>query len=105
MRSLTIHGHAQGDALLEAAQLALVAGDLVDDAAAIVLTGVRGVEVLLDGAPEESLTETVRRIKSVFRGRESDRCNRSQTVLPVPHKQVDSKSLFDLLCCKNILSF
>ncbi len=105
MSSLTIHGHAHGDALLEAAQLALVTGDLVDDAAAIVLTGVRGVEVLLDGAPEESLTETARRIKSVFRGRVSDRCNQSQTVLPVPQKQVDSKSLFDLLCCKNILSF
>ncbi len=57
-RSLTIHGHAHGDALLEAAQLALVAGDLVDDAAAIVLTGVRGVEVLLDGAPEESLRDS-----------------------------------------------
>lgn len=56
----------------------MVAGDLVDDAAAIVFTGVRGVEVLLNGAPEESLG--VSWIESVFRGRESDRCYQSHIV-------------------------
>lgn len=55
--SLTIHCHAHGDAFLKATQLALIAGDLVNDAAAIVLTGVRWVEVLLNGSPEKSLRE------------------------------------------------
>ena len=58
--TLTVHGHAHCDALLEAAQLALVAGDLVDDAAAIVLTGVGGVEVLLNCPPKETLGERAR---------------------------------------------
>lgn len=53
--TLTVHGHAHGDALLEAAQLTLVASDLVDDAAAIVLAGVGRVEVLLYGPTEETL--------------------------------------------------
>lgn len=53
--SLTVHGHAHRDALLEAAQLTLVACDLVDDAAALVLAGVGRVEVLLDGSAEETL--------------------------------------------------
>lgn len=53
--TLTVHGHANCSALLEAAQLTLVAGDLVDDAAAIVLTGVGRVEILLYGPTEESL--------------------------------------------------
>lgn len=53
--SLTVHGHAHGDALLEAAQLTLVACDLVDDAAAFVLAGVGRMEVLLDGSAEETL--------------------------------------------------
>lgn len=53
--SLTVHGHAHCDALLEAAELTLVAGNLVDDAAAIVLAGVGRVEVLLDGPTEETL--------------------------------------------------
>lgn len=53
--SLTVHGHAHCNALLEAAELTLVAGNLVDDAAAIVLTGVGRVEVLLDGPTEETL--------------------------------------------------
>lgn len=53
--TLTVHGHAHCNALLEAAQLTLVAGDLVDDAAAIVLTGVGRVEVLLYGPTEETL--------------------------------------------------
>jgi hypothetical protein len=53
--SLTVHRHPNGDALLEAAELALVAGDLVDDAAAFVLAGVGGVQVLLDGPAEEAL--------------------------------------------------
>lgn len=53
--SLTIHCHPHVDAFLKATQLALVPGDLVDDAAAIVFTGVRWVEVLLDCAPEKSL--------------------------------------------------
>lgn len=57
MGSLTIHCHAHGDAFLKATQLTLIAGDLVDDAAAIVFTRVRWVEVLLDGAPEKSLRE------------------------------------------------
>lgn len=55
--TLTVHGHAHCDALLEAAELTLVAGNLVDDAAAIVLTGVGGVEVLLNGPTEETLEE------------------------------------------------
>ena len=53
--SLTVHGHAHRDALLEAAQLTLVARDLVDDAAAFVLAGVGRMEVLLDGSAEEAL--------------------------------------------------
>ena len=53
--TLTVHGHAHRDALLETTQLRLVACDLVDDAAAIVLAGVGRVEVLLDGATEETL--------------------------------------------------
>lgn len=53
--TLTVHGHAHCNTLLEAAELTLVAGDLVDDAAAIVLTGVGGVEVLLNGPSEETL--------------------------------------------------
>lgn len=55
MRALTVHGHAHSNALLEAAQLALVAGDLVDDAATIVLTGVGRVEVLLNGPTKKPL--------------------------------------------------
>lgn len=55
MRALTVHGHAHSNALLEAAQLALVAGDLVDDAATIVLTGVGRVEVLLNGPTKKTL--------------------------------------------------
>lgn len=52
---LTVHGHAHGDALLEATQLALVAGDLVDDTAAVIFAGVGGMEVLLDCAAKETL--------------------------------------------------
>lgn len=52
---LTVHGHAHGDALLEATQLALVAGDLVDDTAAVIFAGVGGMEVLLDCAAKEAL--------------------------------------------------
>lgn len=55
MCALTVHGHAHSNALLEAAQLALVAGDLVDDAATIVLTGVGRVEVLLNGPTKKTL--------------------------------------------------
>ena len=55
--SLTVHGHAHGDALLEAAELALVAGDFVDDAAALILAGVGRVEVFLDGPAEEALRQ------------------------------------------------
>lgn len=58
VKALTVHGHAHCRALLEAAQLALVAGDLVDDAAAVVLAGVGRVEVLLDGPAEETLQQT-----------------------------------------------
>lgn len=53
--TLTVHGHAHCNALLEAAELTLVAGNLVDDAAAIVFTGVGRVEVLLYGPTEETL--------------------------------------------------
>ena len=53
--TLTVHSHANCDALPEATQLALVPCDLVDDAAAIVLTGVSRVKVLLDSSPEETL--------------------------------------------------
>lgn len=52
---LTVHGHAHSDALLKAAQLALVPGDLVDDAAAVILAGVGGMEVLLDCAAKKAL--------------------------------------------------
>lgn len=52
---LTVHGHAHGDALLEATQLALVAGDLVDDTATVIFAGVGGMEVLLDCAAKEAL--------------------------------------------------
>lgn len=53
--ALTVHGHAHGDALLEAAQLTLVACDLVDDAAAFVLAGVGWMKVLLNGPAKETL--------------------------------------------------
>lgn len=53
--TLTVHRHPHRDALLEAAQLTLVACDLVDDAAAIVLTGVGRVEALLNGPTKETL--------------------------------------------------
>lgn len=53
--TLTVHGHAHCNALLEATELTLVAGNLVDDAAAIVLTGVGWVKVLLNGPTEETL--------------------------------------------------
>lgn len=52
---LTVHGHAHGNALLEAAQLALIAGDLVDDTAAVIFAGIGGMEVLLDCAAKEAL--------------------------------------------------
>lgn len=52
---LTVHGHAHGNALLEAAQLALIAGDLVNDTAAVIFAGVGGMEVLLDCAAKEAL--------------------------------------------------
>ena len=52
---LTVHGHAHGDALLEAAQLALIAGDLVNDTAAVIFAGIGGMEVLLDCAAKEAL--------------------------------------------------
>lgn len=55
VKTLTVHGHSHSNALLEAAQLTLVAGNLVNDAAAIVLTGVGGMEVLLNGPTEETL--------------------------------------------------
>lgn len=54
---LTVHGHAHGDALLEAAQLALVARDLVDDAAAFVFARVGRVEVLLNRSAEKTLKD------------------------------------------------
>lgn len=76
--TLTVHGHAHCNALLEAAQLTLVAGDLVDDAAAVVLTGVGGVEVLLDGPAEEPLQVDERMKKEVnadepIRGEDKDK--------------------------------
>lgn len=52
---LTVHGHAHGNALLKAAQLALVAGNLVDDTAAVIFAGVGGMEVLLDCAAKKAL--------------------------------------------------
>lgn len=52
---LTVHGHAHSDALLEAAQLALIAGDLVNDTTAVIFARVGGVEVLLDCAAKEAL--------------------------------------------------
>lgn len=54
-KQLTVHGHAHRDALLKTAQLALVARDLVNDAATFIFTGVGWMEVLLDGAAEETL--------------------------------------------------
>lgn len=55
LQLLTVHGHAHGDALLEATELALVAGDLVNDTAAVIFAGVGGMEVLLDCAAKEAL--------------------------------------------------
>lgn len=52
---LTVHGHAHSDALLETAQLALIAGDLVNDTAAVIFARVGGMEVLLDCAAKEAL--------------------------------------------------
>lgn len=52
---LTVHGHAHGDALLKAAELALIPGDLVNDAAAVIFAGIGGMEVLLDCAAKEAL--------------------------------------------------
>lgn len=52
---LTVGGHPHGDALLEATFLALVPGHLVNCTLALVLAGVGGVEVLLDGPSEEPL--------------------------------------------------
>lgn len=55
VRSLTIHGHAHGDAFLEAAQLALVAGDFINDAAAVIFTRIGRMKILLYCPPEETL--------------------------------------------------
>ena len=52
---LTVHGHAPSNALLDAAQLALIPGDLVDDTAAVILAGIGGMEILLDCAAKEAL--------------------------------------------------
>lgn len=52
---LTVSRHANRNALLEATFLALVSRHPVNDAFALVLTGVGGVQVLLDGPPEEPL--------------------------------------------------
>lgn len=54
-QKLTVHGHAHRDAFLKAAQLALVARDLVDDAATFIFTGVGRMEILLDGPTEKTL--------------------------------------------------
>lgn len=54
---LTVHGHAHGDALFEAAQLTLVPCDLVNDAAAFILAGVGWMKVLLNGSTEETLNK------------------------------------------------
>lgn len=54
-KKLTVHGHAHRDAFLKAAQLALVARDLVDDAATFIFTGVGRMEILLDGPTEKTL--------------------------------------------------
>lgn len=54
-QQLTVHGHAHGDALFKAAQLALVACDLIDDAATFIFTRVSWMEVFLNGPAEETL--------------------------------------------------
>lgn len=54
-KKLTVHGHPHRDAFLKAAQLALVARDLVDDAATFIFTGVGRMEILLDGPTEKTL--------------------------------------------------
>lgn len=53
--ALTVHGHANSNALLESAKLALIAGDLVDDTGTIILAGVCWVQVLLDGPSKKAL--------------------------------------------------
>lgn len=52
---LTVCGHSDGDAFLEATILALVSGHLVDGASFLVLTSVGWPEVFLNCPPEEAL--------------------------------------------------
>lgn len=52
---LTVGRHAHRNALLESTFLALVSRHSVDDAFPLVLTSVGGIQVLLDGPPEEPL--------------------------------------------------
>lgn len=60
-RLLTVGRHAHRNALLESTFLALVPRHSVDNAFPLVLTSVGGVQVLLDGPPEETLGADERR--------------------------------------------
>lgn len=51
--TLTLFGHSHGEALLQAAVLAAVPGDLVDDAVSVTVAGVH--HVFLHAAAEETL--------------------------------------------------
>lgn len=61
LRPLTVCCHSHCDALLEATFLALVPGHFVNNTFALVLTGIRWIEILLDCPPEESLENRKRR--------------------------------------------
>lgn len=72
---LTVHRHAHGDALLESTQLALVASDLVDDAASFVFARVGRVEVLLNRSAEETLKEELTKTPMKhFKGQNVSQC-------------------------------
>ena len=88
--ALTVHGHANGNALLESAELALVAGDLVNDAGAIVFARVSWVQVLLDGSSEKALCgENEMRTKQP----QEDRLS----ALPSPNQDLPNDLSTDLL--------
>lgn len=72
-RPLTVGRHAHRYALLESTFLALVSRHSVDDAFPLVLTSVGGVQVLLDGPPEEPLRADDGKAQRRTRGGESTR--------------------------------
>lgn len=61
--ALTLLGHSHFQALLQSTVLAAVAGDLVDDAVLLPVTGVH--HVLLDASPKEALCDGGRQTRAV----------------------------------------